>query len=101
MAKKTETTKVATTKKATPKKATPKVSEPKIEMIKIDVKGAKKGKIISRVEVAQSEIDKNPQTYFKNIQQAQSEAKHQLNELKGSLDAEVFDDIKWEIELFS
>ena len=70
-------------------------------MIKIDVKGAKKGKIISRVEVTQSEIEKKPQTYFPNIQEAQSEAKHQLNELKDKLDAEVFDDIKWEIELFS
>ena len=92
--------KEATTKKATAK-ATTKASEPKIEMIKIDVKGAKKGKIISRVEVTQSEIDKTPQTYFPNIQEAQSEAKHQLNELKDKLDAEVFDDIKWEIELFS
>jgi len=101
MAKKTETTKVATTKKATPKKATPKVSEPKIEMIKIDVKGAKKGKIISRVEVAQSEIDKKPNTYFPNLEEAKSQAKHQLDELKDKLDAKVFNDIKWEIELFS
>jgi hypothetical protein len=95
---------VTSTKKATTAKKTSapkKVAEPKKEMVECIFLNKKSKKLLERGKFPANVVANNPTLYFKEIIDAQSNAKHYLDEIKHELKEEEYAEIKFTIEQFS
>ena len=93
MAKKTTTAKKPTTPK--------KVAEPKRDLVEAIFLDRKSKKLLVRGKYPANIVANNPTTYFKEIIDAQSNAKHFLDEIRHELKEGEYEEIKFLIEQFS
>lgn len=109
MAKKTTSATKTTAKKAPAKKTTTakkttapkKVAEPKKDLVEAIFLNKKSKKLLERGKFPANVVANNPTLYFKEIIDAQSNAKHYLDEIKHELKEEEYAEIKFTIEQFS
>lgn len=109
MAKKTTSATKTTAKKAPAKKTTTakkttapkKVAEPKKDLVEAIFLNKKSKKLLERGKFPANVVANNPTLYFKEIIDAQSNAKHYLDEIKHELKEEEYAEIKFIIEQFS
>ncbi len=97
MAKKT------TAKKTTAKNpaSAPKKSTPKKDLVEAIFLDRKSKKLLVRGKYPASIVANNPTTYFKDVIDAQSNAKHFLDEIQHELKEGEYAEIKFLIEQFS
>jgi len=87
------------TKVSTPKKSTKKVE--KKQLVEAIFLNKKSKDLLERGKFPASLVENNPTLYFKNPIDAQSNAKHYLDEIKDKLKQEKYAELKLKIELFS
>lgn len=103
-AKKSPAKKTTTAKKKTLEKKSPapkKVAEPKKDLVEAIFLNKKSKKLLERGKFPANVVANNPTLYFKEIIDAQSNAKHYLDEIKHELKEEEYAEIKFIIEQFS